>query len=498
MFKFLPAKFFILVTSLLCVAGFFVMLTFGIYGVGQFFVGLMLYWFGLVIAWRQLSQPHLQQLSALHVGLLLCNFVFYVSSTLWRFIDLSLVVYAVLLLGLGLLVLRLRRLTLRPLHLPLWRLAVLFLVLVSLSFIGAEHRKEVVYFVGLTAAGMACWYLVLNALRDDFGRILNILRTAFWLGVVSSLIAVWQLYSISFKIFYFPYLDVRDQTIMQMWELVSRLVGTWQHPSYLGMYLAMMLPQGVYLWLRAVSVWEKVSVWLGLVLIGAVLLLTNTRSSAMAGSLGAGLVFMFYALRKNSLVIKSSFVKNFVFLGLAVGCGILLYQFVFVSEIYNKTQAYRVDASATIWGRFLRSDSMSVESLVQRSELYKLAWEEFISHPLIGIGAKNFSYQVAQKFGQGTDAHNIFLQLLAETGILGTIGFIVLFFGLLWSMFWRLLYFAQAEQSLLQMLLFVELLLVLFDSQFNNPLFSLRLVGVFWILIGAFYSLSLNNRVADG
>ncbi|MCL5435647.1 MAG: O-antigen ligase family protein [Patescibacteria group bacterium] len=467
------------------------MLFLGIYGSLPFFVGLALYALGLATAWKGSLPAHLRRLAGLQAGLLLLNFTFYASVPLLPLVDLSLALYFVLLAGSSLLVFRLRAITGEQLFLPLRFLALAFLILISLSGISASHRKEVLYFVGMAAAGLACWYLVLNALRGDFRGVLWILRTAFWLGALSSLAAVWQLYSESFKVFYFPYLDVRDQAIMQLWELVSRVVGTWQHPSYLGMYLAMMLPVGVYLLFQdsRAGRLEKILVWLGLVAIGAVLLLTNTRSSALAGSLGAGLVFVFAVFGQGLKSEGQRFGARFAVLGLAVAAGILLYQFVFVSEIYSKPQASRVDASATIWGRFLRTDSMSTESLVQRSELYKLAWQEFVSHPLTGIGAKNFSYAVEEKFGQGTDAHNVFLQFLAETGILGTLSFVALFLGLLWSMFWRLLYPADPELRLLRLVLFVELLLVLFDSQFNNPLFSLRLVGVFWILIGAFYAL---------
>lgn len=474
------------------------MLVFGVYGALQFLVGLALYALGAIAAWYKLPPIHLRQLAALHIGLLLFNFAFYASVPVLPLVDLSLAVYMLLLLGLGGIALRLRFLTQTPLWFPLRFLVAAFLVATGLSFLSAAHLKEVVYFVGMTAAGIACWYLVANVLRGDFRGGLWVLRTAFWLGALSSLSAVWQLYSESFKVFYFPYLDARDQAIMQLWEQVSRVVGTWQHPSYLGMYLAMMLPVGVYLLLRkSATKREKLLVWLGLVVIGAVLLLTNTRSSALAGSLGAILVLAFFSFRRSPQPKGPAFVARFSFLALAVAAGMLLYQFVFVSEIYSKPQAYRVDASATIWGRFLRADSMSTESLVQRSELYKLAWQEFSAHPLTGIGAKNFSYAVEAKFGQGTDAHNVFLQFLAETGIFGVLGFLALFLGLLWSMFFRLLAPADPEVRSLRFVLFVELLLVLFDSQFNNPLFSLRLVGVFWILIGLFYALSVNNEFLD-
>lgn len=474
------------------------MLAFGIYGLPIFLAGLTLYATGILLAWLWLDPRELRRLSAMNLILLLVNFAFFSTIPLAPFIDLSLAVYMALLAGMGPLALRLRSSTRTAMQFPLRPLALAFLGLVSFSFLPAAHIKEVAYFVGLSAAGFACWYFAANAISDDIKGVLTVLKAAFAVGAVSAGLAVWQLYSGSFKLFYFPYLAFRDQDIMQLWELVSRVVGSWQHPSYLGMYLAMMLPVGVYLlFLQSSPKFEKVLVWLGLALMGAVLLLTNTRSSALAGSLGAVLVFIFSIFRFARPKSSFSAVFRLSILIAAVAAGILLYQFAFVSEIYTKPQAYRVDASATIWGRFLQSDSMSTESLVQRSQLYNLAWQEFTAHPLFGIGAKNFSYEVEKVFGKGTDAHNVFLQFLAETGIVGTLSFIALFLGLLWSMFWRLLTSTDAETRLLRFVFFVELLLVLFDSQFNNPLFSLRLVGVFWLLMGLFYAIPKDNKTVN-
>lgn len=54
-----------------------------------------------------------------------------------------------------------------------------------------------------------------------------------------------------------------------------------------------------------------------------------------------------------------------------------------------------------------------------RIALYKAAWDEFLQHPLLGIGWKTFSVK------HGNLVHNIYLQLLCETGLIGFMLFIV-------------------------------------------------------------------------
>ena len=61
-----------------------------------------------------------------------------------------------------------------------------------------------------------------------------------------------------------------------------------------------------------------------------------------------------------------------------------------------------------------------------RTELYALAWNSFLEHPILGIGWDRFYTLVTEEFqavhGYTTveDVHNIYLQFLTETGLVGT------------------------------------------------------------------------------
>lgn len=97
---------------------------------------------------------------------------------------------------------------------------------------------------------------------------------------------------------------------------------------------------------------------------------------------------------------------------------------------------------------------MTVEQILQgqditsgRTELYALAWDGFLRNPAFGIGWDNFhtlvteEFQAVHGYTPVEDAHNIYLQFLAETGIVGT-PFLVLPLGYIWylsgSLFLRL------------------------------------------------------------
>ncbi|MEK9181155.1 MAG: O-antigen ligase family protein, partial [Patescibacteria group bacterium] len=370
--------------------------------------------------------------------------------------------------------------------------AAVFLLAIVLSALFAAHLKETVYFFLLNAVGLAVFFSIINLGLSGTNRIVALVKLAVVLGVFSAATAVWQLYSSSFKFLYYPFVVERDQLILEKWEEVSRVVGVWQHPSYLGIYLAILIPLSAFLIFYGSSRLPVRIFWAGsLVFMTSVLLLTNTRSSALAGFLGMALMFFLANLFPFRFSID---VKKLAVLGTLAALSLVLYQFVFVSEIYTKPQAWRVDASATIWGRFLRADSMSTESLVQRSKLYELAWQTYLTRPFFGVGAKNFQYEVEKTFGTGTDGHNLVLQTAAEMGTVGIFSIFWLYGAILLALFRSLKNIQNPDQKYLLAALFGTVFLILFDSMFNNPLYSLRIAAVFWIIVALQYSMFLDNR----
>ena len=74
-----------------------------------------------------------------------------------------------------------------------------------------------------------------------------------------------------------------------------------------------------------------------------------------------------------------------------------------------------------IFNRFQQFKRDGVDGTTGRFALYEMAFESFKSNPVFGIGWGTF-----RNFA-GTDVHNVYLQVLAETGILGFIIFAIIF-----------------------------------------------------------------------
>ncbi len=121
---------------------------------------------------------------------------------------------------------------------------------------------------------------------------------------------------------------------------------------------------------------------------------------------------------------------------------------------------------------------------------WQKAWQVFLNHPLFGVGlggyaAESVRLEVAMGFaGQWSESwlfthcHNLILQLLAETGLLGTA---VVVIGLCWAF----LPFFRKEQANAHSLLVVLLAMVLLlHSMVEYPLWYMTFLSLFAVLLG--------------
>lgn len=92
--------------------------------------------------------------------------------------------------------------------------------------------------------------------------------------------------------------------------------------------------------------------------------------------------------------------------------------------------------------RFVIGGTLDETSSGRISQLWTPAWEEFLQHPIIGMGWRQFKYQHLMRNGVNNDVHNIYLQFFAENGALGGLYIIVLLISTYVSI-WRKLLWAK-------------------------------------------------------
>lgn len=218
------------------------------------------------------------------------------------------------------------------------------------------------------------------------------------------------------------------------------------------------------------------------------LFLTQSR-----GALLAFAVMLFLAFR---YFVKDASTRKRVLVQVAVALVIAFaaYQ---IRDRLEEQQASDNAASgaSTTFDRLTGLDEATLTRLV----IYGKAWDFFLSSPMIGVGYGNFPHLFAPSIEGGPDSawdtHNLYLKLLAETGLIGTLCYLALV-----VVVWRLARsgLAAAGAPLDHIVSFAVLgatatMLVhgLVDVMLDVPQFS----GLLWLLFAALLFTSKSREI---
>ena len=136
------------------------------------------------------------------------------------------------------------------------------------------------------------------------------------------------------------------------------------------------------------------------------------------------------------------------------------------------------------------SDKAPDSSMVLRYELDLAAWRVFLSHPILGVGPGQFvpyySMDYVNRVGlrpltKGYQAHNLYFQALAETGLIGAICFVSIPASILFGLWaeWKRSLYGHSEVALTASAFFLSLVALSIASLFS-PMTDQR---YFWLLL---------------
>lgn len=188
------------------------------------------------------------------------------------------------------------------------------------------------------------------------------------------------------------------------------------HYSSNGMFLAVFIGLILSLYLKP-NVQSVHSVHRGYILVGLVamiaLFLTAKRAHILF-ALFAGMV-VYYIHNSDRKVTRIFKITGIIMAGV-IG-------FVITAQY--------IPSIGNVVDRFIEG-GRSGDMLNNRGVLYEFAIGMFRSNPIFGSGWGSYKYTRDMVLGDYNNAHNVFLQLLAETGIVGTVIFVALFVVMLY------------------------------------------------------------------
>lgn len=136
----------------------------------------------------------------------------------------------------------------------------------------------------------------------------------------------------------------------------------------------------------------------------------------------------------------------------------------------------------------------TAEAYLSRVYIWRSAWRMIQDHPLTGVGAGVFMHVYGAYVQPGASeqsvayAHNLFLQVWAEFGLIGFVIFLAILGRVLYMSF-RL---ARTGDSLYQGI-FAAFLGVLVHQQVDIPIWGIEVGGAFWLLVGLTISLYVHE-----
>ncbi len=226
------------------------------------------------------------------------------------------------------------------------------------------------------------------------------------------------------------------------------------------------------------------------------LIFTQTRNTLV--SLGVSfLAFIIYLIKENKIfnlgrkTVIAYFIVILVISSLLV-IGLLIYMpgiFKRFTDLTAYNQMFVVEKSKVGIN----------SSIVTRALIWLTALNAFIQHPIIGIGAfafpfsSNFYYTIPtilfKLYVEGLSTHITFLSTLTETGIIGTIGFLIFLFSSLKIAF-KTIKLAQDENERILSVVILFLQIYIFFSMFMTDAWLWGQCGMLW---GFILGLSVAN-----
>ena len=255
-----------------------------------------------------------------------------------------------------------------------------------------------------------------------------------------------------------------------------RVGGPVGDPNYYAMIMVILVPIAFdRLWNSKSNVLRFFSGWALVVCVLAVLY-TYSRGGFLAMAFGVIIMAVYYKLRLTPAML-----------------GI-----VFFLIIYQFLPANYTDRLSTLL-YFLPQDAKQqlVDRSIQgRTSENLAAWEMFKDHPLTGVGMSNYEnlyYTYARPLGLDVSVgsrqpHNLYLQILAERGLLGLSAFAIVMYVTFRNLYFSRRAFLNKNLSDLAGMtssIGMALVIYLFASLFLHDSF----IRYFWILIGVAWSI---------
>jgi putative inorganic carbon (HCO3(-)) transporter len=262
-------------------------------------------------------------------------------------------------------------------------------------------------------------------------------------------------------------------------QFPTRMFSMFDNPNLFGGYLILIFPLGVFYAINKCSL-KKISLLIFAMLSIVALILSRSKNSWIAFAIL--LIFMGTFLSIfNSRHNYKTFIKSLNWKWICV-CAISFMIIFFLFNIYLKKEN-----GLGLLGGFLNWNTLKSDI---RFPLWKYTIQVVEDFPLWGVGVGEFTF-IFQKYSLGHtfskvecyQAHNYFLQIAAEMGLIGLYAFL----WILWRIVIKGLYIMRGKQDFIKLGLWFGIIGFISTFFGDGYLWSIEMQLLFWLFIALLF-----------
>jgi len=339
-------------------------------------------------------------------------------------------------------------------------LAFLFLLKISLNGYRIKINKLPIFLLFLWLGWAAFSIFWAEDTGRSLRRIIDIFEGLLFVIIFINLITSEKKMKIVLTTFYFSTVIISLYLIFSAkiisFDRVVLIQG--ENPNFFGRNIAIGFLIGLFFLIQNKNISVKIVHIISITLLSAVIIRLFSRGIWLA--LGVSLLFSFLFYFKRIFADR----KNLVLFPLILSIIVILFTF-----LLTEWGLRRIERT------FIKDERLTYGT--RRIEVWSVAVKIYLEHPIIGVGVNNFfntfpdyiySEEIEKKLLvtdlEGKDAHNVFIGILCELGIIGIIPFTIF----LATIFIQIRRIKNHKFSLLAFMIFVFIFISLFFNTFQN------------------------------
>jgi len=372
---------------------------------------------------------------------------------------------------------------------PLSKLVILFLIIGVLSlFVATDVTvgiKKILFLINIFLL-----FVIVKDIAKDKEMRLKIIKTGAVAGIISLIVGYSQLISVFFTSLYdfWQWWARNVISVFYGFDLTKLLTvsNTWfsyylDSPPTLRMFsvfpdshsFALFTIIGLIFFTYLLLKQNKKIYWLPIVLSFLALLFSGSRGVWLS-ALIPFLIVIFLFIRKFKLSIARIFISF-----------LLIFIIAFPVSSFVMSASQNVKDGALAFKRAKTLADLEEISIKSRMEIWGKSFKSILKKPLLGVGIGNYPIVLKEEISaakRGASAHNLYLNIASEMGLLGLI-FLLLIFWQIIKKGWKL---AQKNQYALIFTFFF--LWTIIYSLFDVVLLNDKVLLLFMVVLGILYS----------